>query len=190
MNAAREWTWLQHVISGTVTANGRIAIPNTTAAGRLKKVYALRVGDKTLQYVNQRDWLREVDITQNIGATAFYTVYDIADTATIEVLDHPAVDTAYTLYYLSLITTQITAEVIDVPESVMGYILSKAKADYIAATDGSSSKLSFYVAQAEQRWRRIVRDDEASQPDQELVLKPGYLYPSGFFTNLAPYGYE
>lgn len=185
LNSSREWSWLQQVTNATVTSSGLITLPTRT-----KKVYAVVVDKKTLEYVNERDWLREVDLQQAIGATICYSGYNTSITNKIEVRDHPSVDKPYILYYLSLISIDTASDPIDVPESIMAYILAKAKSDYVATIDSSSPKLQFYTALAEQRYRRIVRDDEDSQPDQDLAFKPGYLWPNQVSGNSVLWGNE
>ena len=175
MNSAREWTFLCQTTTGNVTTDGLITLPSRT-----KKIYALTVDSRVMEYMNQRDWLKQVDLTQSLGGTAAYLDYNTAVTNTIEVRDHPNGTVAYVLYWLGLLTVtpSTNGDVVDVPESIMAYILAQAKADYVARIDSSSPKLQFFIAQATQRWRRIVRDDEASKPDQDLRMVPGYLFPS------------
>lgn len=182
MNAAREWTWLQRSTTGNVTTDGLITLPS-----RAKKIYDLVVANITLQPASQRDRDRLVNPNTGVGGTRYYTDYNTAESNKLEVFDHPTTTAAYTLRYLSLITLSYAdADVVDVPESVMGYILARARADYVARVDGTSPKLAVFQAQANERWRRIVRDDTDSKPDEEIVMLPGHLWPGAPLTNVDP----
>jgi hypothetical protein len=173
LNVAREWSWMRNSTTGSVTTDGLITMP-----ARGTKVYSLVVSNKTLNYMDKRDWLRQVDLTQNIGLTGYYDIYKTGNTNTIEVSDHPASSAPYTLYYHALMPIAYqtaNAEVVDVPENVMSFVLAQAKADYIARVDSGSPKLDYYSAQAKFRRGRLIAED-TRQPDEDGGFTPGYLH--------------
>lgn len=177
MNAARDWSWMFNQTTGnTVASQATVSIPSRT-----KKIIDVIVNNWVLTYVDQHDWDRQVVIGNTaplLGGTFIYTIFDIAASNAITLRDTPGGVVPYTIKYVKLVDYPAADNTaIDVPETVMAYILSKAKSDYIARVNGDSEKLQYFTAQAKERYAKLLSED-TRQPDAEPCVLPGYLFPS------------
>lgn len=160
LNDKREWNWLNNTTTLNVTTDGLIALPS-----RFNKFYSVAiVGQPPLEQWTRRDFRHKNPYATALGGTYLYVPFNLAETAKVEIRDHPAANVSVELDYNRLITipannTTGDAIAIDVPETVGDYILAEGKAQVLGEFGGSDTQLTFWMRKSSELIQNIVRSD-------------------------------
>lgn len=186
LNNKRDWTWLQNA----TTINSTASQATITVPTRLKKVYSVKTPTETLRYINERDQNRQNPMGQAVGGTYFYKTFNLAETGVILLVDAPATTTAITLNYIRLLTIpSADGNTFDVPESVMDYVLSEARARYLTEKEGpSSGKVAFWADRANRALGALIADD-VRVLDHDSQFAPDWVEVNMTSTAAARAGY-
>lgn len=104
----------------------------------------------------------------NLGATAYYTPYNIANTGKIQLRDAPANNTSVTVDYLALITIPANnatdgALALDIPEIVTPYVLAESRAQLLGDLGQEQGDWPNKAA-------RLLSDLESDDPNEQNFL--------------------
>lgn len=167
----RDWSWLFVTAGPLTTTNSLITLPGT-----FKKEFSARAGSTPLIWMPQRVYDRANPSNTGDGPL-YYTMFNSANTGTLEVLPPVANGTSINVRYWRRIddTPANDSELLDVPQQYEDIVIALAKAALLADKDPESPGLAY--------WENLGRDmlvdavaNDVTAPDADEMMVPGDLY--------------
>jgi len=189
MNRRRTWKALQKESADIAVSSGT---DSYDLPSDLNHIYAVRMigsNDRPLHPVETRDMNRAVygDLDTYSGVPRFYTTFLTGENNQIQVFPVPGADDTLRVYYFRLITElTMDEETLNFPKKWRSAILYKARANMLADHDAETSRLRYWMQEAERAFRQ-ARADDTTRPDRNPrwksqaevgvaadVTRPGY----------------